>query len=212
MLYVDFLAPTGQLLMQQKLEIVDGQADGSISLIDEGTAQSREKRGVVAYPSGFYEIRAYTQNMLDFSQEAIFSRVIPVYTQPKYVGEYDKSHVVNYQDNPLIENIRKESDATKGHNNSVHVSFYPEGGDLINGLPCKVAFKVTGGDAFGIKGTLVVPGLNDSVLTVHDGMGSFIITPKGAGTVQFITPDGKSTRFSLPKPVRSGYSMIANAC
>ena len=211
-LYVDFLAPTGQLLMQQKLEIVDGQADGSISLIDEGTAQSREKRGVVAYPSGFYEIRAYTQNMLDFSQEAIFSRVIPVYTQPKYVGEYDKSHVVSYQDNPLIENIRKESDATKGHNNSVHVSFYPEGGDLINGLPCKVAFKVTGGDAFGIKGTLVVPGLDDSVLTVHDGMGSFIITPKGAGTVQFITPDGKSTRFSLPKPVRSGYSMIANAC
>ena len=210
-LYVDFLAPTGQLLMQQKLEIVDGQADGSISLIDEGTAQSREKRGVVAYPSGFYEIRAYTQNMLDFSQEAIFSRVIPVYTQPKYVGEYDKSHVVNYQDNPLIENIRKESDATKGHNNSVHVSFYPEGGDLINGLPCKVAFKATGSDAFGIKGTLVVPGLNDSVLTVHDGMGSFIITPKGAGTVQFITPDGKSTRFILPKPVRSGYSMITNS-
>ena len=211
-LYVDFLAPTGQLLMQQKLEIVDGQADGSISLIDEGTAQSREKRGVVAYPSGFYEIRAYTQNMLDFSQEAIFSRVIPVYTQPKYVGEYDKSHVVSYQDNPLVENIRKESDVTKGHNNSVHVSFYPEGGDLINGLPGKVAFKATGSDAFGIKGTLVVPGLNDSVLTVHDGMGSFIITPKGAGTVQFITPDGKSTRFSLPKPVRSGYSMIANAC
>ena len=211
-LYVDFLAPTGQLLMQQKLEIVDGQADGSISLIDEGTAQSREKRGVVAYPSGFYEIRAYTQNMLDFSQEAIFSRVIPVYTQPKYVGEYDKSHVVSYQDNPLIENIRKESDATKGHNNSVSVSFYPEGGDLINGLPCRVAFKATGGDAFGIKGALVVPDLNDSVLTVHDGMGSFIITPKGAGTVHFITPDGKSTRFSLPKPVRSGYSMIANAC
>ena len=211
-LYVDFLAPTGQLLMKQKLEIVDGQADGSISLIDEGTAQSREKRGVVAYPSGFYEIRAYTQNMLDFSQEAIFSRVIPVYTQPKYVGEYDKSHVVSYQDNPLVENIRKESDVTKGHNNSVHVSFYPEGGDLINGLPGKVAFKATGSDAFGIKGTLVVPGPNDSVLTVHDGMGSFIITTKGAGTVQFITPDGKSTRFSLPKPVRSGYSMIANAC
>ncbi len=210
-LYVDFLAPTGQLLMQQKLEIVDGQADGSISLIDEGTAQSREKRGVVAYPSGFYEIRAYTQNMLDFSQEAIFSRVIPVYTQPKYVGEYDKSHVVSYQDNPLVENIRKESDVTKGHNNSVHVSFYPEGGDLINGLPGKVAFKATGSDAFGIKGTLVVPGLNDSVLTVHDGMGSFIITPKGAGTVQFITPDGKSTRFILPKPVRSGYSMITNS-
>ena len=209
-LYVDFLAPTGQLLRQQKLEIVAGQANGSISLLDEGTAQSREKRGVMAYPSGFYEIRAYTQNMLDFSPEAIFSRVIPVYTQPKYVGEYDKSHVVSYQDNPLIENVRDKTDVQKRQNNNVNVTFYPEGGDLVNGLPCKVAFKATGDDAFGIKGALVVPGLDDSVLTVHDGMGSFIITPKGTGTVQFITPDGKSSRFSLPRPVRSGYSMIAN--
>ncbi len=209
-LYVDFLAPTGQLLRQQKLEIVAGQANGTISLLDEGTAQSREKRGVMAYPSGFYEIRAYTQNMLDFSPEAIFSRVIPVYTQPKYVGEYDKSHVVSYQDNPLIENVRDKTDVPKRQNNNVNVTFYPEGGDLVNGLPCKVAFKATGDDAFGIKGALVVPGLDDSVLTFHDGMGSFIIAPKGTGTVQFITPDGKSSRFSLPRPVRSGYSMIAN--
>ena len=46
-LYVDFLAPTGQLLRQQKLEIVNGQANGSVSLLDEGTAQSREKRGIM---------------------------------------------------------------------------------------------------------------------------------------------------------------------
>ena len=209
-LYVDFLAPTGQLLRQQKLEIVNGQANGSVSLLDEGTAQSREKRGIMAYPSGFYEIRAYTQNMLDFSPEAIFSRVIPVYTQPKYVGEYDKSHVVSYQDNPLIEDVREKSAIQKGQNSNVNVTFYPEGGDLINGLPCRVAFKATGADAFGMEGTMVVPGLEDSVLTVHDGMGSFIITPKGTVTARFIAKDGKTGRFSLPMPVRSGYSMISD--
>ena len=211
-LYVDFLAPTGQLLMQQKLEIIDGQADGSIRLIDEGTSQSREKRGRLAYPSGFYEIRAYTQNMLDFSPEAIFSRVIPVYTQPKYVGVYDGSHVVDYQDNPLIENLRDQSNDRKGQNGRVNVTFYPEGGDMVNGLPCRVAFKAMGDDALGKEGALVVSGLNDTAFTVHDGMGSFIITPVGATSARFITPDGKSTSVSLPKPVRSGYSMMAGPC
>ena len=209
-LYVDFLSPTGQLIMQQKRKIEAGQADGLIPLLDAGTYQTREKHGIVAYPSGFYEIRAYTQNMLDFSPEAIFSRVIPVYTQPKYIGEYDESHVVNDQDNPLIENLRGESKEQKALNKTVNIAFYPEGGDLIKGLPCRVAFKATGGDAFGVEGALVVSGRRDSIHTVHDGMGSFIITPNGSESLQFFTTDGNSVRSSLPKVLKSGYSMMAD--
>jgi len=206
-LYVDFLAPTGQLILQQKLKIEAGQADGAIALLDAGTFQTREKYGVRAYPSGFYEIRAYTQNMLDFSPEAIFSRVIPIYTQPKYVGEYDRSHVESHQDNPLVEKIRGESDEKY---KKVNVTFYPEGGDLVKGLPCRVAFKATGSDGFGKEGALSVPGLWDSIRTVHDGMGSFIITPKGGETAEFIAPDGYEATISLPKPLKSGYSMMAD--
>ena len=223
-LYVDFLAPTGQLILQQKLKIVAGQADGAIPLIDGGTYQSREKKGIVAYPSGFYEIRAYTQNMLDFSPEAIFSRVIPVYTQPKYVGEYDKSHVVTESKNPLVEKIRGKS---KEKYEDVNVSFYPEGGDLIFGLPCRVAFKATDRDGFGIDGTIVISGVRfgfgmgkgasvmldgvrDSAFTVHDGMGSFIVKLDGTENVYFIPSDGESIRLSLPKAVNGGFSMMAD--
>ena len=224
-LYVDFLAPTGQLILQQKLKIVAGQADGAIPLIDAGTFQTREKQGIVAYPSGFYEIRAYTQNMLDFSPEAIFSRVIPVYTQPKYVGEYDRSHVVTNQDNPLVDKIRGKTVEPK---RNVNVTFYPEGGDLVNGLPCRVAFKATGSDGFGADGVLVITGVRqafemgkgiaytttntrrDSMATAHDGMGSFIITSDGSETVHFITSDGERIRCNLPKVVDSGYSMMAD--
>ena len=205
-LYVDFLAPTGQLLLQQKLKIEAGQADGAIPLLNAGTFQTREKQGVMAYPSGFYEIRAYTQNMLDFSPEAIFSRVIPVYTQPKYEGEYDRSHVETDVDNPLTEDLRgKNKDKSK----SVNVAFYPEGGDLINYLPCRVAFKATGSDGFPIEGALIVPGIRDSVYTVHDGMGSFVITPRGYETVHFVTSKGEDYSFTLPWPV-GGYSMMAD--
>ncbi|MBO4561730.1 MAG: carboxypeptidase-like regulatory domain-containing protein [Bacteroidaceae bacterium] len=206
-LYVDFLAPTGQLILQQKLKIVAGQADGAIPLLDAGTMQTREKQGILAYPSGFYEIRAYTQNMLDFSPEAIFSRVIPVYTQPKYEGEYDRSRVETNIDNSLTEDLRGKS---KVKINDVNITLYPEGGDLIKGLPCRVAFKATGSDAFGIDGALVVPGVWDSVFTVHDGMGSFIITPKESEPCVFTSSNGKSVRTSLPKIINSGYSMISD--
>ena len=210
-LYVDFLAPTGQLLLQQKLKIVAGQADGLIPLLDAGTFQTREKQGILAYPSGFYEIRAYTQNMLDFSPEAIFSRVIPVYTQPKYVGEYDRSHVVSRQNNPYNEDLRNEYKRQKKQDKAVNVTFYPEGGDWVRGLPCRVAFKATGSDAFGIEGTLVISGGRDSVHTVHDGMGSFIVNTKGFNWADFY-PAGSDDKyyFNLPDPQESGYSMISD--
>ncbi len=213
-LYVDFLAPTGQLILQQKLKIENGQADGIIPLLDAGTQQTREKKGIVAYPSGFYEIRAYTQNMLDFSPEAIFSRVIPVYTQPKYVGEYDRSHVVSNQDNPLVKKIRgeqKEQKVQKWQDTNVNLTIYPEGGSLVSGLPCRVAFKATGSDAFGIDGALVVPDIWDSVRTVHDGMGSFIITPRGFIDAYFF-PSGsdKGYWFDFRYAEKSGYSMISD--
>lgn len=208
-LYVDLLAPTGQLILQQKLKVIAGQCDGAIPLWDAATAQAREKRGIMEYPSGFYEIRAYTQNMLDFSEEAIFSRVIPVYTKPRQQGDFDNSHVVVKNDNPLVDVIRKEADEDDG---KVNLSFFPEGGDLIAGLPCNVAFKATGADGFEIDGALVFQDRSDTAYTIHDGMGLFSIIPSGNEAVQFITLDGKKSRYSLPRALKSGYSMTALPC
>ena len=87
-LYVDLISPTGVLLKQQKLKIVAGQADGSFVLNDASTEQAREKRGVLEYPSGFYEVRAYTNYMLNFSEETLFSRVFAVYEKPQVNGKY----------------------------------------------------------------------------------------------------------------------------
>jgi len=208
-LYVDLIAPNGEVLRKQKHKIVGGQCDGAFKLLDVGTSQSREKRGMTIYPSGFYEIRAYTQNMLDFSKEAIFSRVIPVYTKPELEGEYDEACVILKEDK--IFEIEDRDDAADDEKlRRVNVSFYPEGGDLVQGLPSRVAFKATGPDAFGIDGYIVTGG-RDTARTLHDGMGSFMITPDGRETVQFIDSRGKSYSFSLPKSVKSGYTMIASS-
>ena len=110
-LYVDLLAPTGHLIAQQKIKVIAGQCDGAFMLFDVATQQARERRGVVEYPSGYYEIRAYTQNMLDFGKETAFSRVIPVYIKPKREGHFEESTVYvekteGLTSSPLVNSIR----------------------------------------------------------------------------------------------------------
>ena len=82
-LYVDLISPGRVVLQQEKLKIVAGQADGSFPLVDAATSQVRSMRGITNYPSGFYEIRAYTNNMLNFKKETVFSRVFAVYEQQR---------------------------------------------------------------------------------------------------------------------------------
>ena len=207
-LYVDLISPDGTLLKQQKLMIEDGQADGSFPLMDGSTAQAREKRGVLGYPSGFYEVRAYTNYMQNFSEEAIFSRVFAIYDKPKKDGNY-------YGENPTI-NIQKSDNfelRPKTENlRNVNCAFYPEGGHLIIGKPCRVAFKVTDDTGFGVDATGVLESNGSTFSTVHDGMGWFIFTPQERRNQVQITVDGKSHTFSLPQPENTGCVLSVNPC
>lgn len=208
-LYVDLISPGGLVLERLKLKVTAGQADGCFPLQDVSTGQSREKRGMINYPSGYYEIRAYTQNMLDFDPDAMFTRVFPIYTRPKHYGDFDNSSVVE-EKHPEVQPVRPES---QDPDRKINVSFYPEGGQLVVGLPGKVAFKATGPDGNGIDGSIMLPknGSDDSqVPVIHDGMGVFEWTPTGTAgsSMRFVNADGKDRRFSLPHAVRSGYSMM----
>lgn len=194
-LYVDLISPDGVLLKQQKLKIVAGQADGSLPLLDGSTQQARNLRGVIGYPSGFYEVRAYTNFMQNFSEEAIFSRVFAVYEKPKEEGGYyDESPNIIYKKNTGIQQKRPETPKQK----NINVTFHPEGGHLILNQPCQVAFKVTGENGLGIDAEGI---LNDGEMTfgtVHNGMGSFTFTPtKRHNSVEF-TVGGSSRLFDLP--------------
>ena len=205
-LYVDLLSPTGVLLKQQKLKIVAGQADGSFPLLDGSTAQAREKRGVMSYPSGFYEVRAYTSYMLNFSNEILFSRVLAVYDPPKEEGNY-------YESSPVITIKRSETSEFRPKTEklrNINASFYPEGGHLILGKPCRVAFKVTDDTGFGVEATGTIDGKDISFSTVHDGMGWFTFTPQERRNEVEITVDGSTRTFNLPQAEASGFSMTVD--
>lgn len=207
-LYVDLLSPNGVVLKQQKLKVTAGQADGSFPLIDGSTDYARDLRGTVLnYPSGFYEVRAYTANMQNFNDGAIFSRVLPVFEKPEKDGNfYGEAPVIenHYNLDAEIQQIRPKTH-TPG-DGSIDAEFYPEGGTLVRGIPCRVAFRVTGADGFGIEAE---GRLDDStnVRTLHDGMGSFVFTPTSSNRQIRLTHDGKTKTFNLPPAREKGYVM-----
>ncbi len=194
-LYVELLSPQGEIKETKKLKIVNGQCHGELSL----------KANML---SGFYEIRAYTRYMLNFDEDCIFSRVIPIYRRPEIDGYYDTkdmqepSDAVNY-----LENRRKKIKKT----GKVNISFFPEGGNLVNGLTSKVAFKVSGetGNNLDVEGAVCDESGNESLgfSSIHNGMGAFEFTPSVNKQQVKISFQGKKYMFDLPASLNAGYVM-----
>ena len=207
-LYVDLISPTGELLKQQKLKIEAGQADGSFSLLDSKVSQAFEKRGIIGYPSGFYEVRAYTNYMLNFNPETLFSRVLAVYEKPQQEGNY-------YDENPTIKKHKRESWELRPKTekpDKINCSFYPEGGHIIMGKPCRVAFKVTDDTGFGVDATGVLRNNGQTFSTLHDGMGCFTIIPQDYRNQVEITVGDKTRTFELPRPEETGCALTVDPC
>ncbi len=207
-LYVDLVAPTGELLKQQKLKVENGQADGSFVLKDPSTGQARSLRGILNYPSGFYEIRAYTSYMLNFSEETVFSRVFAVYEKPKKEGNYinetptiKKPKRDTYDIRPKIEKPGK-----------INCTFYPEGGHIVMGKPCRVAFKVTDATGFGVDATGVLKTDGQTFQTLHDGMGCFTFIPQSNSNHVEITVGNNSHTFDLPRTEKTGCVLSVEPC
>jgi hypothetical protein len=193
-LYVELLSAKGELMMSKKLKIENGRAPGELTL-DE------------PLKAGFYELRAYTRSMLNFGEGCVFSRVLPVYPRPKNDGDYRHAMPATTRNLGTEDMLRKE------HKNlaTVNLEFFPEGGALVEGLPCKVAFKATGGDGENVDVAGKVCGADGEVdatfATQHQGMGFFTITPNQGGHTVFATFNGNEYRFALPPCRPSGYAM-----
>ncbi|MGF7082684.1 hypothetical protein [Mucilaginibacter sp. UYCu711] len=91
------------------------------------------------------------------------------------------------------------------------VQFFPESGNLVNGISSRVAFKAVGVDGLGIPVTgKIVDETNTEVaplVTLHAGMGSFILRPVTGKTytANISFPDGTTKTIALPKAIDEGY-------
>ena len=203
-LYVELLSPNGVVLKQLKLKVENGRASGSIPLVDVSTEEARAIRGVTALPSGFYEVRAYTRTMLNFDDAGVFSRVFPVYEAPKKDGDYSNPTMQRW-DNPY-DMQRPEAEKVK----DLSVTFYPEGGNMVMGVTCRIAFKAIGANGQGVEasGSIDQDEQGPTILTtLHDGMGCFTFTPTKKRHNAEFTYEGKKYSFRLPEPIDEGYAL-----
>ncbi len=79
-LYVELVNPSGEVVQSRKVFIEKGEAVGDFSLD-------------TLYTTGFYEVRAYTRYMLNWGGTGIYSRVFPIFKQPKHEGDYSRMEI-----------------------------------------------------------------------------------------------------------------------
>ncbi len=210
-LYVELLSPTGVVLKQLKLKVTDGRCHGSFPLIDTGVEEAVALRGAVGYPSGYYQIRAYTRAMLNFDDAGIFSRVIPVYKAPEEEGDYANPVMRLYNGKETYRPEPDKADKPK----ALNVQFFPEGGHLIAGAECRIAFKATDEQGHGVDVERLTAD-NGSTLSVplqHNGMGSFHYLTTDEKNARSITVryGGKDYTFRLPLAERRGCALEINS-
>jgi hypothetical protein len=199
-LYVELLNEKGKLLETKKLKIENGQSHGEFHLNETD----------VEYFAGFYEIRAYTKAMLNFGAETIFSRVFPVFDEPRENGAYTENDLkadLHLNDALVIPlpNLRPKMKKQE----KLHADFYPEGGNLVTGLTSNVAFKITDdkGRPVSVAGEIVNPQGEplSTFVTEHAGMGCFSYTPDGENNRMKVIHDNNEYFFTLPESKTTGY-------
>ncbi len=225
-LYVELLNDKGVEMETKKLRMENGQCHGGFILKDN-------------YYTGYYEVRAYTRNMVNFGNErltlfdfmdkyeraqsllsekeaqqslipdinhCLFSRTVPVYSRPDTAGQYKRE----FEYYPIHTKLAIP-DATdpKLRKDDLEVRFYPEGGNLVVGVPSVVAIEAN--DQWGrekkVTGTL---------LYKDKQIGSFTTGRRGRALVQ-VTPEsdkpiktqveykGKVYTYELPAALDEGY-------
>ncbi len=144
----------------------------------------------VSLPSGVYRLRSYSHWMKNFSEEGFFHKYITV-----------------------VNALRPLPNSGAAAKPVYKAMFFPEGGNLVEGIESKLAFKIA--DQFGngptCKGWIMEDG-KDSVkriATLHFGMGSVMFTPASNKnyTAVFNLPDGNTITAPIPVAYKQGHVM-----
>src|SRR6187397_1149343 len=141
--------------------------------------------------SGNYVMRAYTNWMKNFGADFFFEKPITI-----------------------INTIKTEPiNATSKAQNSYDIQFFPEGGNLVNGIESTVGFRAVDqfGRGYDLAG-VVANNNSDTILSFQStkfGIGNFKFTPISgiAYKAFFRLPNGDVVIKELPQPFNEGYVM-----
>ena len=211
-LYVELYGQEGYMIERKLIQMKEGRGTGFFALTKQ-----------IQY-AGFYEIRAYTRWQLNWGcfehehtsdatdyfdtkrqakeffrdYEKLYSRVFPVYDKPDEPGEFNHDMTLR---------AMRRNYASDAEKRELTLSLFPEGGNLVEGLPCRIAFEAAWNDGEWAEGSLVYAG--DTAKTMNRGRGLFELVPKkGMETdVLFVSKSGETVRAKLPKAEQTGVAI-----
>ncbi len=146
--------------------------------------------------SGRYQLRAYTNFMRNYDDQLFFKKEIIVISSSD--NKEDFSNEVNFV------------------KNKIDISFFPEGGSLIDNVYSIVAFKAVNGmgkgcdvsgEIYSSTGEIVTP-----FKSTHLGMGSFFLNPVPGLSYYSIVKDttGAVIKSEIPKSFPTGVTLSAS--
>lgn len=144
--------------------------------------------------TGVYRLRAYTNWMKNFGPQTFFESPVTI-----------------------VNTIKGVDTATLTRPDSLtqySLRFFPEGGDLVTGLPSTVAFEAlntNSGQPLDAGGAILGAN-NDTILSFHtqtEGLGTFTFTPVPGQTYKAILrcPDNSTRTFLIPGILPRGYTI-----
>lgn len=209
-LYVELVDPEGHVVERHRQYIGRPDADhGDFALAD-------------TLRSGYYELRAYTRWMMNFcvterpynrkdrelfynrqmakdffrDYGTVWSRVVAVYERPEKDGDYSDRQILP----------RPRQRALKPKKPSLNVTFYPEGGNLIAGTRCRIAFEALNEEGEAVNVTGKMEGQDIRADFMGRGIFTYDVPEDGKPCATF---DYKGThyRFALPDILQQGLTL-----
>nr|MCR4835684.1 hypothetical protein [Bacteroidaceae bacterium] len=133
----------------------------------------------------------------------LFSRVLPVYSRPDTAS--------NYMRKIMPTKITVGDYQVKWKTREFDVKFYPEGGYMLAGHKCRIAWEATNQqlERLNVSGVLLEDGEPiDSVRPVHAGRGLITLNVKHGRKYKVRFEFGKEKfTFDLPKPLEQGVAL-----
>jgi hypothetical protein len=189
-LYVDLVNSSGVLMERRILISEEGFAEGDISLPRE-------------IPDGNYMIRAYTNWMRNFGEEFYYTKHI-------YIRNHSYANIIPRSEARSNRRFNRDLERMTAEEK---IYFFPEGGNIINGIPGRIAFRAVDGIGRGIDARGEILDQRSEVIATFEtrnaGIGVFELEPlEGSVYTARVSFDGRRPRnFELPEIRSAGTGM-----
>ena len=192
-LNVELLTPDNEFVSISLLQVHNGHSYGNINIPD-------------SLSEGNYFLRAYTDWMRNFDDDFY-------YEQELYVYNPIEKNFIRFWD--ILRN-RRYNRNLEDKQNEMQFAVFPEGGNLVDNLANRVAFKATNALGAGQKAHGKILDTNGNTVeqfeTFHEGMGAFTFTPEQGNnyTAEVNFNNGEELTYSLPESLEQGYLLRTN--